>query len=169
MDLKTQSLGKGGERLSCGSSEEVRAIGTAMASQCRRTLDICGRQLDPHVFDNVEFANVVKALAISSRFARIRLLVLQPEQLYTRGHQLLLLAHELPTFIHVRVPSKLDSDFNEAILIADDTGYIHRRLSDRYEGIAHFNDRAYARDLARRFDALWEHGMIDQNFRRLGI
>jgi hypothetical protein len=169
MDLTTQSLGKAGERLSCGSSEEVRAIGTSLALQCRRTLDICGRALDPHVFDNVEFANAVKALALSSRFARVRLLVLQPEQLYTRGHQLLLLAHELPTYIHVRVPGIEDRDFNEAMLIADDAGYIHRRLSDRYEGIAHFNERAYVRELARRFDGLWDHGLIDQNFRRLSL
>ena len=111
----------------------------------------------------------VKRLALSSRFARVRLLVLEAEQLYVRGHQLLLLAQQLPTFVHMRVPGPDDREFNQAWMIADETGYLTRTLSDRFEGLAHFNDRGGARELSRQFDDLWERGEIDQNFRRLSL
>lgn len=168
-DSPTSVLGEDKTPIELSGSEQLRALTLSMASQCRRTLDICGRQLDPVLFDNLEFAAAVKRMAIGSRYARVRLLVLMPELLYSRGHQLLLVAQQLPTFIQVRVPSEVDRDFNEAIFIADETGYAHRILSDRYEGKASFNDRGEARDLIRRFDVLWERSEVDQNFRRLSL
>ncbi|MGQ0657500.1 MAG: DUF7931 domain-containing protein [Chromatiales bacterium] len=164
-----QTLGEDGENLTCSSSTDVRQLALAMAQQCRRTLDICGRQLDPHVLDSAEFAEAVRQLAIRSRYARIRLLVLQPELTHQHGHHLLRLAHELSSFIHVRVPGEDHKGLNEAMLIADETGYIHRSLSDRYDGVAHFNNRLLASELTRRFDEIWEHGEIDQHFRRLSL
>jgi len=164
-----RTLGEGRESLLCSSGAEVRAAALAMVRQARRTLDICGRQLDPHLFDNAEFGDEVRKLATGSRNARVRLLVLLPEQLYQHRHHLLRLAHELASFVHVRVPGEDHKGFNEAMLIVDETGYIHRSLSDRYEGIAHFNNAKFAGELTRRFDEIWEHGEIDQHFRRLSL
>jgi len=169
IELSNQTLGKTSDSLACHTSEDVHTIAVAMAGQCRRTLDICARHLDPAVLDNAEFGEAVKQLAISSRYARIRLIVLLPETLHSRSHQLLRLAHELPTFIQVRVPGETHKDFNEAMLIADETGYIHRVLSDRYDGVAHFNDRLFASELTRHFNDIWAHGEVDQNFRRLSL
>jgi hypothetical protein len=169
LDLNDKILGTSSDRLDCGSSADLHALAIALTRQCRRTLDICGRQLDPVALDHADLYDAVQTLTQRSRYSRIRLLVLQPELLYTRAHHLLRLAHMLPTFVHVRVPGSDHNDFNEAMLIADETGYIHRQLSDRYDGVASFNDRLNARDLTRRFDVIWEHGEIDQNFRRLGI
>jgi hypothetical protein len=162
-------LGVDKDPVEFADSETLRALTLAMARQSKRTLDICGRQLDPHLFDHTEFVAAVRQLALRSRYARVRLLVLMPEVLYTRGHQLLLLAQQLPTFVYVRVPCEEDKDFNEAIFIADETGYAHRTLSDRYEGEGNFNDRGTARELTWRFDELWERADTDQNFRRLNL
>lgn len=168
-DKANQVLGTDKELIEFDNSETLRALTLAMARQSKRTLDICGRQLDPHLFDNNEFAAAVRQLALSSRYARVRLLVLMPEVLYSRGHQLLLLAQQLTTFVHVRVPCEDDKEFNEAMFIADETGYARRTQSDRYEGEANFNDRGIARDLTRRFDEIWERAETDQNFRRLSL
>lgn len=163
------TLGEGRESLICSSGTDVRAVALAMVGQARRSLDICGRQLDPYLFDNAEFGDGVRKLAIGSRNARIRLLVLLPEQLHEHRHHLLRLAHELPSFIHVRVPGEDHKGFNEAMLIVDEIGYLHRSLSDRYEGIAHFNNARFAGELTRRFEEIWAHGEIDQHFRRLSL
>jgi hypothetical protein len=168
-DSTTSVLGEDNTPIELTGSEQLRALTLSMAGQCRRTLDICGRQLDPSLFDNSEFAAAVKQMALGSRYAKVRLLVLMPELLYARGHQLLLVAQQLPTFIQVHVPSDEDRDFNEAIFIADETGFAHRILSDRYEGNASFSDRGKARELTRRFDVLWERSEVDQNFRRLSL
>lgn len=169
IDLSDKKLGESKDRIACDGSAEVRALAVAIATQCLRTLDVCGRHLDPVLFDNAEFGAVVKRLALRSRFSRIRLLILQPASLHGRGHALLRLAQELPTFIHVRIPSHEHKDFNEAMLIADEAGYIHRQLSDRYDGTANFNDKLFASELVRRFDTIWDHGDVDQNFRRLSL
>jgi hypothetical protein len=168
-DATTQILGEDRTPIDLDGSDQLRALSLSMANQCQRTLDICGRQLDPMLYDNPEFAAAVKRMAISSRYARVRLLVLMPEMLYARGHQLLLLAQQLPTFIHLRVPAREDSEFNEAMFIADEAGFAHRPLSDRYHGTASYSDRGLARELTRRFDVLWERADIDQNFRRLNL
>lgn len=168
-DAPTQILGEDKTLIDLDSSEQVQSLTLSMASQCRRTLDICGRQLDPMLYDHPDFAAAVRRLAIGSRYARVRLLVLMPEMLYARGHQLLLLAQQLPTFISVRVPATEDGEFNESMFIADETGFAHRPLSDRYHGTASFNDRGQARELTRRFDVLWERADVDQNFRRLNL
>lgn len=167
LDLSQHALGKSGEKHGCNSREEFQALALAMATQCHRTLDICGRHLDAPALDEDGFAAAVKTVALRSRFSRIRLFILQPDALYTRGHSLLRLAQQLPSFIHVRVPGAEHRDFNEAMIIADEVGYIHRALSDRYEGIFHFNDRKFANELLRRFEYLWESGELDPNFRRL--
>ena len=55
------------------------------------------------------------------------------------------------------------------MLIADNTGYIHRQFSDRFDGAASFNDKRMAASLNDRFEEMWERGLPDTNFRRLHI
>lgn len=162
-------LGSNNEKLVFGSSEEVRAIALAMARQCRRSLDIAARHLEPAIYETMEFLDAVRELALQSRHSRIRLLVMLPEALHRRGHKLLDLAASLPTFVKVHVPGEEHKDFNESILIADEIGYLHRLQADRYEGTADFCDPPYVGGLVRRFDDVWDKGEPDPNFRRLSI
>lgn len=168
-DLEQRILGHSAGKLrvdSIGSNHEVTV---AMVRQCRRLLDIASRNLDPAVYDQADVIEAIKALALRSRNTEIRVLVLDPGPVVAQGHRLIQLAHALSSYIRIRVPGDAHRDFNEAMLIADRTGYIHRSMSDRYEGGADFHDPATATDLLRRFDELWEHGQPDPNFRRLHL
>lgn len=160
-------LGATDREIPLATAGEHRAIGLALARQCRRRLEIVSRSLDPRVYDSAELAEAVKQLAIGHRNARIRLLVADPEPLIHDGHRLLDLAGRLPSFIELRVLAVEDRDFNEAFLIADGSGYVHRSQAERYEGTANFNHRSKARELARRFDALWDMAEPDPNLRRM--
>jgi len=162
-------LGETMEKIRVDSSTQVAELSLSMAQQSRRLLDICSRHLDPVLYDTEEFLAAVKELALRSRFSQIRLLVLDPQSLASRGHRLLGLAQQLSSFIQIRRPGPDHRDFNESIFIADETGYIHRLMSDRYEGTANFSDPPEAGELLRKFDAIWEKGELDPNFRRLGI
>ena len=162
-------LGKTTEELVVGSSEDVLEIALVMARQCQRTLDICGRQLDPRLYEHPDFVEAVRQLPRRSNRARVRLLVLQPEGLHRRGHALINLAGALSSFMQVRVPGSEHRDFNEAMLIADETGYIHRLQSDRFEASASFAAPARCGALVLRFNEIWEKGEADPNFRRLGL
>ena len=166
---EASTLGASAAEIMLESSEQVRAVALAMAGQCQRELDITSRQLDPAVYDNEAFVEAIKALVLGSRYARVRILIHSPDLVIKQGHRLVSLALKLTSFIDIRTPAPADQDFNQAMLIADRTGYIHQQLSDRYEGIADFSNRARAGELLRTFDLLWEKAVPDPNLRRLHL
>lgn len=162
-----QRLGTSKREIPLATAQEHRALCVAMTSQCQRRLDIISRWLDPPIYDTAEFVEVVRQLAIRHRKARIRIVVMDPSTIIHQGHRLLDLAGRLPSFIELRVPSPEHQGFNEAFLIADGVGYVHRPLADRYAGKANFHHPAVARELSQRFDELWEAGQPDPNLRRM--
>lgn len=168
-DITSLTLGESDSTIEFDDSGTLRELSIRMASQCNRTLDIISRQLDRVVYDNEAFVDAVKQIALGSRFARIRILVNDVAHLNTQDHRLIELAARLSSFISVRVPAQQHKRFNEALLIADNTGYIHRRFADRFEGHANFNDKAQTAELIGRFNELWSHAELDPNLRNLHI
>ncbi len=166
---QTPELGITNDQIVLQTSEENRLVALALVEQATRTLDIISRQLDPPIFDTPEFADVVRALAVRSRHSRIRILLLDPHSVVTGGHRLLELAGRLSSFIELRQPGLDHAGFNQSIVVVDKTGLIQRQLSDRYEGMANFNDSPLAGGLSRRFDDIWEHGVSNPNFRRMNL
>jgi hypothetical protein len=157
------------ETITVETSAALREIALQMVLNCRRTLDIASRHLDPAIYDQAPFVEAVKQLALGNRLARIRLLVTDVAPVVSRGHRLIELSTRLPSFISVRKPGRDHKNLNEAMLLADNAAYIHRRFADRYEGIASYEDKQHAGDLAGRFEEIWERAEIDPNFRRLHI
>ena len=155
--------------ISLDTSAEVRDVALQIAQTCRRELYIASRHLDPAIYDSNPFIEALKALAINNRLARIRILVNDSAPVVSNGHRLIELAYRLSSFIAIRTPSRDYRQFNEAMLLADNTAYIHRRFADRYEGTASFDDKRVASDLTRRFNEIWERAEIDPNFRRLHL
>lgn len=168
-DFSSSVLGETAGTHRVDGAEDNRAATLAMIRQCTRLLDIASRQLDPIIYDNAEVLEAVKALALRSRYTEIRIVVLDPGPVLARGHRLIELARALSSFMQIRVPGEDHRDFNEALLIADRTGYIHRQMADRFAGSVDFHDPRTAADLLRRFDALWDTGEPDPNFRRLHL
>ena len=168
-DLNLRILGTSEELLTVDRAEDVAAIVLALARQARRHLDIVSRHLDPQLYDNEDFADAVKELARSHRLARVRLFVIDPRPLVSRGHRLVELAERLSSTVSIRVPAPEHRQFNEAFLVADNVGYLHRQFSDRYEAEADFGGRRRAGALLDRLNEMWERGEPDPNFRRLHI
>ena len=168
-DFADYVLGDSKDLVEVDRSEAVRAVALSMVNQSQRTLDIISRHLDPVLFDNEMFAGAVRSLAIRSSHSRIRLLVQDPAPVVAAGHRLVNLAMQLSSYVSLRVPGADHRRFNEAWLIADNTGYIRRVHADRYDGVANFADRRYATELAREFDDIWERAAPDPNLRRLNI
>ena len=147
----------------------LAALCLDFVSQTRRSLDIVSRHLDPPLYDNEAFAAAVKQLALSHRSARIRLFILDPQPLVSRHHRLIDVAERLPGFVEIRTPAPQYKNFNEALLIADNIGYVSRPFSDRFEAEADYCGRRRAMALGERLDEMWERGLPDPNFRRLHL
>lgn len=150
-------------------AEDLRAMMLALAQQGRRTLDLVTRHLDPPLLDREDFVDAVKAIALGSKYAEIRILLLDPGPVVSRGHRLIQLAQRLSSFVQLRVPSPEHKEFNEAWLVVDKRAYAHRRFSDRFEATVNFNDPRLASQLGNRFDEIWQRATPDPNLRRLHL
>jgi hypothetical protein len=157
------------EEITLETSDELRETSLEMALNCRRTLDIASRHLDPALYDQGPFVEAVKQIALNNRLGRIRLLISDIGPVVSRGHRLIDLCSRLSSFISIRKPGRDYKNFNEAMLLADNIAYIHRRFADRYDAIASHNDKRRSADLTGRFEEIWERADIDPNFRRLHI
>lgn len=162
-------LGEDAGELEVVERDQVADLSLAMANQASRYIDIVSRHLDPLLYDNDEFAEAIKQLALRSRRARIRLLIIDARPLITTGHRLIDLASKLPSFIEIRAPARHHRGFNEAFLLADNIGYIHRQFSDRFEASIDFADRSVSANLRDRFSTMWERATPEVRFRRLHI
>lgn len=167
--MEARVLGITDEAFELEHSETVREVALSLATQARRGIDVVSRHLDPTLYDNEAFATALRALVVGSHRAQVRILLLDSAPVVARGHRLVELARRLSSYIAIRTPAPEHKDLNEAWLVADTTGYLYRRFSDRYEATANFADRRLSGSLTNRFGEIWQRAQPDVNMRRLHL
>jgi hypothetical protein len=148
---------------------ETRHATELMVQQCLSTLEIFTRDLDAPLYDQEPFLQALSALCLGNRKARIRILVQDPTPAVKRSHRLIELSRRLSSSIELRQPHPDYRHHNEAFLIADSCGLIHRSLADRYEGTANFYDPVTAQRKLDFFSEVWERSEAHPEFRRLHL
>ena len=166
-DIGDYRLGETDRVLQLEKRNENVLVTNHMAKQCHRRLNIISRELDPLVFDTEEFADAVKYLALRHRHAQIQIIVFDPDTIVKRGHRLLDVSVRLSSFIEIRKAHSSFYEYNECLMIADETGYIHRMNGERYEGTANFKDRRKSADYLNQFEEMWQQASPDSNFRKV--
>ena len=167
--FQDHQLGVNSEETALETSEEHRLASTMMVNQAERSLDIISRKLDPIVYDSEDFVEAMKRFVLDNSRVRVRILVFEPQTIVRRGHRLVDLALHLTTFIEFRKPNNEFDSFNESLLVADYTGYIHRDSAERYEGMLNFNDRRVSKLLADQFEDMWGRSNPDPNLKRVHL
>jgi hypothetical protein len=162
-------LGKSAGIIPLGDTEGFRKITRHMAEQATRQLDIFTYDLDSRVYDKKPFLKAVQELALSSRNARIRILLQNNDRVQKEGHRLVDLARKLPSRIEIRRPKPEYTDHGENFMVVDATGYVRRRQHNQYAGEADFNDRLKATSYRDLFSAIWESGEPDSELRIMRI
>lgn len=168
-DFETLTLGSADGAFDVDTSADVREAVRALAREARRSVDIVTRRLDPAVFDDRPLYDLLREFVLSSRRARLRVIVMNSAALVQRGHRLIDLFQRLSTFIEVRNPGIEHRSYNSAFVVADGLGYVFHQLADRYEAQVDFNGRRRADELLRHFDSMWEAARPDPEIRRLQI
>lgn len=170
IDFAEYTLGKSTEdTIKITTREENAAAATELVKQARQKLAIISQELDPHVYDQPDFLEVLRKLAIRNRYVEIRIIVFEPELIVRRGHKLLDLAGKISSYIEMRKVSEQYKSFNESVLIADEVGYLYRESTERYKGKVNFNSRRESKHLLDVFDNMWETAKPDANLRRVHI
>jgi len=166
IDFSEIILGQSFESIELNDSDTQRQAATALTIQARRSVDIFTRDLDKKLYDNRDFLDGLQNLAVNNR-GLIRILVKDSDRAVKYGHRLIALSQRLTSFIEIRKVADDFKEYNEAFLVADEIGYVHRKHADRFEGIARFNAAKEAVNLLVFFNEVWRHSAPDPNLRRI--
>lgn len=151
------------------SSEDNCVAAAQLAANARRSLALFTRDLEQAIYDTEGFLNAVRQLALRSRYARIRIVVIDSTPAIKGGHRLIELARKLSSYIELRRPSEEHAKLSDTFLISDDTGLLYRPVASRYEGFADPQNAFEARARLHGFDDIWEQAESEPEFRRLGL
>jgi hypothetical protein len=97
------------------------------------------------------------------------MLVQDPRPIVKDGHRLIEVARRFSSFVALRTAHPDYQDYNETFLIVDETGLLHRRIADRYEGTVHFTAPRLARERLAFFNEVWERSEADPELLRLHL
>jgi hypothetical protein len=158
-----------GERWVVSTREEYRQAILDVASIATRKLSIFTNDLEPGIYDDPEFLEVVKHLVLSQRFARVRVLINDPSHAIKNGNALVHLGRRLNSYIEFRDVRKDLRVQANAYCIADGVALVYRAEATRWEGIADTWEPGVARKYSNQFDDLWNASELAMELRQLSI
>ncbi len=162
-------LGETAADIDIDSAEHQRLAALAMVRQAHSMIAIISRKLDPHAYSTPEFVEALKQLVLNHRRARVRIIVFEAQLIRRRGHLLLDLSGKLSSFIELRKADVQYKNFNQSLLLVDNTAYLLRLSAERYEGRVNFNDKRQTKALAELFEEMWAKSGPDPNLRRMNL
>lgn len=169
MQFDDYQLGETDELIRVDERDENTACALSLIEQCRFTIDIVSRDLDPLVLDKLEVEDAMRQHCLKGRNRVIRILVVDAQSIARKGHRLLELSKRLSSFMEVRKLHRDHESINECFLLADETGYLYRENAAVYHARVNFNDRRQSKQLAGRFSDMWNSSIDDPNLRRVGL
>ncbi|MEH6592662.1 MAG: hypothetical protein V7746_20515 [Halioglobus sp.] len=140
----------------------------ALCQSATRQIRILSPRLDHRAFDNTALADVLSALARRDSHSRVQLLISDSGPIVNRGHRLLSLARRVPSSIAIRKLADHPEMTGETVVLRDLDGVLFMP-SDEGPGFYEPDSRASAQTFIDKFDALWQRGAQDPEFRRLGL
>jgi hypothetical protein len=151
------------------SREEILDAAVAVAASAKRWLAILTPDLEPGVYDHDDFLDVAKRFVLSKPWAKIRMLVSDPQRAIRNGNRFVGVARRLNTYIELRNVHPDYLGHREAFLIADDHGLVYRVDGSRWEGIADSYDPVVTRRYLELFETIWNVSEPGAEFREVRI
>lgn len=158
-----------GRRWVISTKEEMLQAVIDVAGEANRKLSIFTHDLDPGIYDDPDFLEVVKHMVLSQTYARIRVLIADPSRAIKNGNAFVNLGRRLNTYIEFRHVREDLRTHAESFCIADQKALVYRLQAERWEGIADLDEPAVATLYGRMFDEIWTASEVEMEFRQLGI
>ncbi len=151
------------------TKEEMRKAAIDVVSTASRKVSIFTHDLEPGIYDDPEFLEIIKRLVLSQTYARIRVLIADPSRAVKNGNNFVHLGRRLNTYIEFRHVRNDLRTHAEAFCIADETALVYRLQASRWEGIADTHEPAVAKLYGKMFDEIWLASEVEIEFRQLGL
>ena len=158
-----------GRRWVISTKEEMRKAVLEIARTATRKVSIYSHDLDPGIYDDPDFLEIIKRLVLSQTYARIRVLIADPARAIKNGNNFVHLGRRLNTYIEFRHVREDLRTHAESFCIADETALIYRLEASRWEGIADTFEPAVSKVYGKMFDEIWQASEVELEFRQLGF
>ena len=136
------------------SLEEMRAAVDAVAAGAQRLMSIYTPDLEPELYDQNSFLEIVKRFVLARRFAKVRVLLSDSGRLLRDNNRFIAMGRRLTSCIDIRpaaVPAKTRAG---GYLIADDRAIVYRVNVERWDGVADLSNPPVARQYLDEFDEI---------------
>ena len=156
---------QGGETLTVLTSlAEVRAAVNEIAATAQRLISIYTPDLEPDLYDQSAFLEVIKHFVLTRSFAKVRVLLAEPSRVMRDSNRFVAMGRRLSSCIDIRYVAVQAQQRASAYLIADDRAIVYRMRADTWDGVADINNPTAARVYLQEFDQVWnastaEHGL----------
>jgi phosphatidylserine/phosphatidylglycerophosphate/cardiolipin synthase-like enzyme len=167
--LDNAILGESSGQLLLTGVTECKDAALRLTTQAKRSIYIFSYDLDHKIYNQTDFLEAVKELAIRSEHSQVKILLQHNEKVQREGHRLIQLWRRLTSKIEIRKPDADHIDHIENFLLVDDTGYLHRKLYTDYTATVDFNAKLATRQFSTFFHEVWEQSEPDSELRNLHI
>jgi hypothetical protein len=156
---------QGAETLSVLTSlAEVRSAVNEIAATAQRLISIYTPDLEPDLYDQTAFLEVIKHFVLTRSFSKVRVLLAEPTRVMRDSNRFVAMGRRLSSCIDIRYVTAHAPQRASAYLIADDRAIVYRMRADTWDGIADANNPPAARLYLQEFDNIWnasaaEHGL----------
>jgi hypothetical protein len=144
---------------------EVRAAVNEIATGARRLISIYTPDLEPDLYDQSSFLEIIKHFVLSHSFAKVRVLLAEPTRVIRESNRFVSMGRRLSSCIDIRYVAARAPQRASAYLIADDRAIMYRMRADTWDGIADINNPPVARLYLQEFDTIWNASAMDHGLR----
>jgi hypothetical protein len=155
----------GGDTLAVLTSlAEVRAAVNEIAATAQRLISIYTPDLEPDLYDQSAFLEIIKHFVLTRSFAKVRVLLAEPTRVMRDSNRFVAMGRRLSSCIDLRYVAAQSQQRASAYLIADDRAIVYRMRADTWDGVADIDNQTAARLYLQEFDQVWnasaaEHGL----------
>jgi hypothetical protein len=156
----------GGETLAVLTSlAEVRAAVNEIAATAQRLISIYTPDLEPDLYDQSAFLEVIKHFVLTRSFAKVRVLLAEPTRVMRDSNRFVAMGRRLSSCIDIRYGTAQTQQRASAYLIADDRAIVYRMRADTWDGVADIDNQTAARLYLQEFDQVWNASAVDHGLR----
>jgi hypothetical protein len=158
-----------GKRWVISTKEEMRLAAIEVVREASRKVSIFTHDLEPGIYDDPDFLEVIKRLVLSQTYARVRVLIADPSRAIKNGNNFVHLGRRLNTYIEFRHVREDFRTHAESFCIADEASLVYRLQASRWEGIVDTYEPPVAKLYSKMFDEIWLASEVELEFRQLGV
>ena len=137
------------------SVAEARVAVDTAAASAQRMISIYTPDLEPELYDQSAFLEIIKRFVLSRSFSKVRVLLVDPARVSRDSNRFIAMGRRLSSYIDIRYVADHAPQRASAYLIADDRAIVYRLRADTWDGIADFNNTAVAKLYLSEFDGVW--------------